>query len=169
MGGIASSAVCRVLGSGAGGLTMSEGCAMGDFYSFDKGMVRSRLIRWGEWKMKSGVALGFPKQASFMNLSGVRGTEAVSFLDEVDSECAQTNGAVELLPFVHLAVVRVEYVLAYKDTAVKAHSCGISKRSYYNYLEAAHKLVAKNLNLLLHDVHEFDINALSCSEVCLAH
>lgn len=142
---------------------------MGDLYSFDKGMVRSRLIRWGEWKMKSGVALGYPKQAAFMNLSGVRPSDAADFRDVVDSECVQTNGAVELLPFVHIAVVRVEYVMAYTETAAKAYSCGISKRAYYNYLTAAHEMVAKNLNLLLHDVHEFDINALSSSEVCLTH
>lgn len=140
---------------------------MVDLDLLDAGSVDSRLVRWGRWKMQSGVALGYPKQSAFMNLSGVRG-DPVLCADEIDSECVLTDRIVESLPLVHQAVVRVEYVIAYRESVAKAHACGISKRSYYNYLNDAKKLFAQSLNKSLHVVHSFDINPLNCRSVYLA-
>ncbi|WP_145956215.1 hypothetical protein [Nitrosomonas ureae] len=134
-----------------------------NLYTFDKGTVSSRLIKWGQWKMRSGVALGYPSAAAFVGLNPSSPSEWCG--QAIDSECVQTNQAVEALPYVLLIVVRVEYISGYKDSAVKAHACGISKRSYYNYLDHAREIVANNLNLNLHMVHKNDINLLSCLEV----
>lgn len=126
----------------------------------DRSVVRSRLIRWGEWKMRSGVSLGFGSMSSFMKLGG-RTDQHYDPFGEVDSECMLTNKSVEMLPHVPALVVRVEYVSGYRDSAVKAHSCGISKRAYYNYLDTAHDLVAKHINYLLRDVHKDDIKLIN--------
>jgi len=133
---------------------------MNSLYEFDKSTVASRLIRWGRWKMASGVSLGYPSQSAFMRLGG--GIDNRDRFGEIDHECVETDSAVEMLPLVHQLVVRVEYVSAYSDTAVKAHQCGICKRSYHNYLIAAHEQVANKLNERLRVVHEFDINPLNC-------
>jgi hypothetical protein len=141
---------------------------MVDLDLLDAGTVDSRLVRWGKWKMRSGVALGYPKQAAFMNLSGVR-RDPVLCADEIDSECVLTDRIVESLPLVHQTIVRVEYVIAYRESAAKAHACGVCKRSYYNYLNEAKRLFAESLNKSLRDVHSFDINAVSCRSVSLAN
>lgn len=133
-----------------------------DLESFDKTTVATRLIRWGAWKMKSGVALGYPSKVAFMRLGG----EHQDWLGiVVDSECIQTDGAVEKLSLFPQVVIRVEYLLGYKETAVKAHVCGISKRRYYEYLQMAHEQVANNLNLMLISPRKRDTNMLSCLEM----
>lgn len=127
----------------------------------DEGTVDSRLVRWGKWKMQSGVALGYPSQAAFMRLVPAHINH--DRFGEIDQECVETNDVIELLPYVHQIVVRVQYVLPYNSVAVKAHQCGVCKRSYHNYLAEAKKLFAKKLNDRLHMVHDFDINVLSRS------
>lgn len=134
---------------------------MSRLFEHDKSTVVSRLIRWGRWKMASGVSLGYPSQSAFMRLGGGQDNNCDRFGD-IDHECIETDAAVEALPLVHQVIIRVEYVLAYKDTAVKAHQCGVCKRSYHNYLIAAHEQVANKLNKSLRVVHEFDINPLNC-------
>lgn len=132
-----------------------------DIYDFDKSTVVSRLNRWGKWKMQSGVANGYPSRSAFMREAG--GNDMTQRWDRLamDSECVQTDKAVECLPGIHQLIIRVEYVLAYKDTAVKAYSCGISKRQYYNFLTDAHNKVANALNLNLQSVHKNDINMIN--------
>ena len=85
------------------------------------------------------------------------GNESGGRYDEFDSECVETNRVVDLLPAIPMVVVRIEYVIGYKDTAVKAHACGISKRAYYNYLQSAHEMVANLLNKELRIVHESSV------------
>lgn len=156
--------MCQGLGIGVNGSAINNGgCAMDSLYTFNKDTVVSRLNRWGRWKMESGVALGFPSMAAFMRLGG--GGSPGDHYDEFDSECIETNRAVDLLPAIPMFVIRIEYVIAYKDTAVKAQACGISKRAYYNYLQSAHEMVASLLNKDLRIVHESDINVLSVLEV----
>ena len=131
--------------------------------SFDKTTVTSRLIRWGAWKMRSGVALGYPSMAVFMGLGGSNPPDWCG--QAIDSECVQTNLAVERLTLFPQVAIRVEYISGYKDTAVKAHLCGISKRRYYEYLQLAHQQVANSLNLLLISPHKHDTNMVSCLEM----
>ena len=141
-------------------------CAMDklDLESFDKSTVTSRLVRWGQWKMNSGVALGYPSESAFMRLTPKDKNQEWMGL-AVDSECVQTNHAVEHLSLFPQIVIRVEYLSGYRETAVKAHVCGISKRRYHEYLQIAHVQVANNLNLLLISPHETGINLLNCLEV----
>lgn len=152
--------VCQGLAIGVSGSTINNGgCAMDSLYTFDKGTVVTRLNRWGRWKMASGVALGFSSMAAFMRLGG--GSNQSDRFGEIDYECIQTNIAVELLPLFHQDVIRVEYLLAYSESSVKANRCGVKKRTYYEYLEKAHDYVAKNLNLSLNSPHKDDINLLN--------
>ncbi|MXS81561.1 hypothetical protein [Nitrosomonas oligotropha] len=132
-------------------------------YDLDAGSVDSRLRRWGAWKMQSGVALGFPSQSAFMRL--VPAGDNHDRFGEIDHECIETNDAVELLPLIPQVVIRVEYVLAYSSVAVKAHQCGVCKRSYHNYLADAKKMFANILNKNLRVVHDYSINPLNCSSV----
>lgn len=166
--GMSCSAVFRELVIDAGGLGINAEAVMdmSNIYSFDRSTVVSRLVRWGKWKIGSGVALGYPNMSAFMRLTPNDTIQNIA--DEIGAECAQTNKAVEMLPLLHKLIIRVEYELAYKDIAVKAHSCGISKRQYYNFLTDAHDRVANNLNLCLQIVHENDINLLNVSGVRLA-
>lgn len=131
-------------------------------YDFDKSTVTSRLVRWGAWKMNSGVALGYPSMSTFMRL-----TPSVSMShiqDEVGSECAQTDRAVMSLSDIHKLVIRNEYVLhTDKRVTERAAITGLSKRTYYDYLDCAHAYVARELNLLLISSHTSGINVLNVS------
>lgn len=129
-------------------------------YMFDKSIVSSRLIRWGKWKMTSGVALGYPTKAAFVGLSPNPPGDWCG--QSIDSECVQTNDAVEQLTLFQQVVVRVEYISGHRETAVKADVCGISKRRYYEYLNLSHEQIAEKLNLLLIRPHASGINVLSC-------
>lgn len=130
-----------------------------DLYTHDASTVSCRLNAWALWKMDSGLALGYPSKSAFTILR-VDCQRIEDHNISVDPECLETNAAVDNLPYVHNVVIRVEYLSGYKDIAVKAYKCGISKRTYYNYLDHAKQLVANNLNLVLHNVHECDINVL---------
>lgn len=141
---------------------------MSKLETFDKTTVTSRLVRWGSWKMRSGVALGYAPMAAFMRLSGGGGTVG-GIADEIDSECVQTDGAVEKLTYFPQVVIRVEYMIGVdKRRDEKARTCGISKSTYYDYLQVAHAQVANNLNLMLRSPDKSDINLLNVSKVRLA-
>jgi len=140
---------------------------MSKLYEIDKTVVSSRLHRWGAWKMKSGVALGWSSMSPFMRMTPSASMGNIQ--DEVDSECRQTDSAVICLCDVHQLVVRNEYVLhSDKQVALRAAITGFSKRTYYDYLDRAHVEVAKKLNLMLISPHDSDINVLSVSKVRLA-
>jgi len=142
---------------------MSEGCAMGGLYELDGGSVDSRLRRWGAWKMGSAVALGLPSQAAFMRLAPA--SDNYDRFGEIDHECIETDDAVELLPLIPQLVIRVEYLSTYSSVAVKAHQCGIHKRTYHNYLSDAKTMFANILNKNLRVVHDYSINPVNCSSV----
>lgn len=136
---------------------------MGGVYELDASTVDSRLVRWGRWKMRSGVALGYPSRAAFMRMAPSGGSH--DQCDEFDHECVETNNVVELLPFIQQIVLRVEYALACDSVSVKAYKCGVCKRSYHNYLIDAKKMFANIFNQRLHVVHDFDINVVMTSEL----
>lgn len=128
----------------------------------DRSVARLRLIRWGEWKMKSCVSLGYSSMSSFMKLGARTNTYRDSF-GEIDAECSMTDRAVLMMPDQDklFPVLRAEYLYCYKESAVKAHSCRICKRTYYNRLTIIHEHVANNINYLLRGVHKNDINLLN--------
>ncbi|MBY0498306.1 MAG: hypothetical protein K2P74_01655 [Nitrosomonas sp.] len=137
-------------------------------YELDKSTVVSRLHRWGAWKMRSGVALGYPAMSAFMNLSG-RATTLEHIADEIDSECRQTNDAFEKLYFFPRSAIYVEYVIGVgKSRDEKACLCGCQRTAYYKYLESGHIEFSRILNLMLHSADKTDINLLNVSKVRLA-
>ena len=135
-----------------------SGGVMHNLYALDKSSVGSRLNNWADWKMASGMSLGYPSMSSFTKMR-VDGQRIEDFCAGIDSECIETDKAVQDLPYLHNIIIRVEYLSVYKESSIKAYKCGISKRAYYNYLDHAKELVANNLNLL-HNVHDCDINVL---------
>lgn len=134
-----------------------------DLYSFDKTTVVSRLNRWGEWKNGSGAGNGYPSHSAFVRLSGESHSVSDWIGNAVDSECIETDRAVNECPLLHREIIKVEYYLAYKEIAVKAHLCGLTKREYYNFLSKSHQSVADNLNKNLHNSHKSDTNMVSCA------
>ncbi len=137
-------------------------------FELDKTTVTSRLVRWGAWKMNSGVALGHPSMAAFMRMTP--GSTVGAIQDEIDSECRQTDMAFERIEiYFYKSALWVEYAVGSgrpRDDRIRM--CGCSKRKYYEYLELGHIHFANNLNLLLHFRDRNDINLLSSSKVRLA-
>ncbi len=130
-----------------------------DLYSFDKSTIGSRLNEWAKWKMASGVALGFPSQSAFIQEVVDNGRTKEAYVP-VNQDCSALNIIVDSLPHLYQIIIRVEYLSVYKDSEVKAHKVGISKRAYYNYLDHAKELIANSLNLSLINVHTSGINVL---------
>lgn len=123
------------------------------------GIVVGRLIRWAEWKMGSGVNLGYKPQVNFMRLAPSTGS---NWDEMVDRECIETDAAYNQLPQLHQLVLRLEYLSTYKTDELKSVSFGSSVRAYRQYKKDAHEkieaiLIPKNnLNILQH----YDINSL---------
>lgn len=99
-------------------------------------IVINRLVRWSYWKMRGGVALGFPGRVSFIRLS----PSAVSRLDPgIDMECSVTNDAFERIPAISQAVLKVEYFSTADSLEEKAALFGRSRRVYKDCLAEAYK------------------------------
>lgn len=130
-----------------------------DAYLFDKSTVNGRLTEWAIWKMDSGVALGYPSESAFLRMNVDNGKTIESYAP-INQECNLLNEIIDNLPHLHNVIIRVEYLSGYKDSAVKAHRVGVSKRSYYNYLDHARELIANSLNISLIGVHTCDINVV---------
>lgn len=135
-----------------------SGGVMHNLYALDKSSVGSRLNNWADWKMASGVSLGYPSMSSFTKMR-VDGQGIEDFCAGIDRECIETDKAVQDLPYLHNIIIRVEYLSVYKESSIKARKCGISKSVYYRHLDHAKELIAKNLNLL-HNADTCDINVL---------
>lgn len=132
-------------------------------YDFDKSTVTSRLIRWGAWKLGSSVACGYPSVAAFMRMAPC--PMNINYIDEIDSECVQTNAAYETISeYQYKLVIHVEY---YAGIGLKrndrARLSGYGKSQYYLYLDRAHQEIARKLNLLLCRPDKTDINVLNVS------
>lgn len=101
-------------------------------------IVINRLVRWSYWKMRGGVALGFPGRVSFIRLS----PSAVSRLDPgIDVECSVTNDAFERIPAISQAVIKVEYFSTADTIKDKAALFGRSDRVYKECLKEAYKVL----------------------------
>lgn len=128
-------------------------------YLFDKTTVNGRLTEWAAWKMDSGVALGYPSESAFLKMNVDNGKTKESYAP-INQECSLLNGIIDDLPHLHHIIIRVEYLSGYKDSEVKAHIVGVSRRTYYNYLDRARELIANSLNISLIGVRTCDINVL---------
>ena len=101
-------------------------------------IVINRLVRWSYWKLRGGVALGFPGRVSFIRLS----PSAVNRLDPgIDMECSVTNDAFERIPAISQAVLKVEYFSTADTIKDKAALFGRSQRVYKECLREAYGLL----------------------------
>lgn len=116
----------------------------------DECCVESRLSRWAEVKMQTGVKLGYPSKSAFMNLTPA-GHDAV--VDPgVDIEFEQTDRAFDLLPEIPKLVIRKEFLSTCRDEATKAYQLGIAIRTFRQYKHNAYRMMANILNArLTHD------------------
>lgn len=122
-------------------------------------IVINRLTRWAKWKMESGVQLGFKSHVNFLRLAG-----GSDWRDEsIDSECIETNQAVEQLPELHKALIRVEYLSTMRDELHKVHVMGCCVRSFRQWKHDAHTKIANHLNLRLTMVPGKRHNAVNSS------
>jgi hypothetical protein len=121
----------------------------------EEAIAVGRLMRWARWKMDSGVQLGFKSHVNFLKLAGGR-----DWRDEsIDSECVQTNEAVEQLPELHKALIRVEYLSTCLDEQFKAHAFGCCIRSWRQWKKDAHAKIVNYLNIRLTMVPVSEHNA----------
>jgi hypothetical protein len=95
--------------------------------SMIEAIVINRLIKWANWKMNSGVALGYKSQVSFVRLSG---GQKVEYDNGYDADCLITDRAVNLLPEVYKLVIRLEYLDVIPSEEQRVHCYGKSRRTY---------------------------------------
>lgn len=110
-------------------------------------IVVNRLIRWANWKMSSGVVLGFKRQVNFARLSG--GDQSVAYDHGYDADCLLTDRAVNLLPEVYKLVIRLEYIDAIPSESQKVHCYGKSRRTYREDRSEAYRLMGNLIDTLL--------------------
>jgi hypothetical protein len=107
-------------------------------------IIINRLIRWARWKLNSGVSLGYPSQVSFTRLIPCASVHDAAF----DSECIDTNRAVDSLPLEHYDTIRYEYITsAGLNQDKKADQLRISVSTYRRRVKRAHRQMAINLNI----------------------
>ncbi|MDC8446444.1 MAG: hypothetical protein LV471_11030 [Nitrosomonas sp.] len=123
----------------------------------DEAIVINRLLRWAKWKMQSGVALGYKSHVNFVRLAG--GND-MAWDDAVDHECVQTNEAVDQLPELHRALIRVEYLSMCIDEQHKAHAFGCCIRSFRQWRRDAHNMIGNLLNIRLTMVPIYEHNSV---------
>lgn len=112
----------------------------------DEAVVVNKLLRWAEWKMGSGVQLGYKSHVNFLKLAGGCGWRDES----IDSECLLTDEAVEQLPIMHKELIRLEYLGTLKDEQLKAHAFfDGSVRSWRQWKHDAHNKIANYLKIRL--------------------
>lgn len=131
----------------------------------DKAIVINRLIRWSYWKMRSGVALSFPSQVSYVRLA----PSTTYFRDPgIDIECSITNDAFERLPVICQAVLKVQYISTARTSKDKALLFGRTERRYFEYLAEAHGLMGAVLDEIIEkmkDATAYDEISLDCPAV----
>lgn len=116
----------------------------------DESAVVSRLSRWAEVKMQSGVKLGYPSQSAFMMIGPPdQGLDYV--YPGVDLEFEQTEEAFRMLPEIPQMVIRKEFLSTCRDEASKAHQLGIAIRTFRQYKHNAYHMMANILNIRLTD------------------
>ncbi|SFN23178.1 hypothetical protein [Nitrosomonas communis] len=112
----------------------------------DEAIVVNKLLRWAEWKMGSGVQLGYKSHVNFLKLAGGSGWHDES----IDSECLLTDEAVEQLPIMHKELIRLEYLGTLKDEQFKARAFfDGSVRSWRQWKHDAHNKIANYLKIRL--------------------
>ena len=108
-------------------------------------IVINRLLRWANWKMRSGVALNFPSQVSFIRLA----PSTTYFRDPgIDHECYMTNVAFEKTPAICQTIILIDYISSAEKLKDKARLFGRSERVYKDCLKEAYMKLGNELDLL---------------------
>lgn len=127
----------------------------------DAKVVR-KLTEWARWKFASGVALGYPREVSYMREVSPIDRELIRERLIIDDECRQTNEAFELLPQLHQTVLRVEYLTAGGNEPMKARWFGRSTRVYRECRKEAYTMMGNILDNRLTSQPETCCNQLQC-------
>lgn len=126
-------------------------------------MVVNRLLKWARWKLASGVALGLPREVSYMREVSKIDRELIRERLIMDDECRKTNAAFEQLPQLHQLVLRLEYLTAGGgNELMKAHWFGTSIRTYRTYRNDAYRILGNILDSRLTSLPEMCCNQLQC-------
>lgn len=125
----------------------------------NESVVTMRLSKWAKWKLGCGKHLGYKSQVSFMRMTPIHGGSASLDVYAFDQECIETNSAVEQLPELHQAIVRVEYLSTCRTDREKALRVGVCKRSFIAYRAMAYKQISKYFDQddkkHLHMMHDY--------------
>ena len=103
----------------------------------EKGTVINRLIAWANWKMGSGVALGYPSSSNFTHLV-VDDSRRVRSYEDDDAYHKQTDEAIKMLSVDMQNLLRLEYVSTIKTGKSKSSSIGVTREYYYRLLQNAY-------------------------------
>lgn len=111
----------------------------------EKGTVVNRLIAWANWKMGSGVALGYPSSSSFTHLV-VDDSRRVRSYEDDDSYHKQTDEAIKMLSIDMQNLLRLEYVSTIRTGKSKSSSIGVTREYYYKLLQNAYSALGMVLD-----------------------
>lgn len=142
------------------GLDYGAGGSMNRGDSMSEAVIVNRLVRWANWKMRSGVALGFKPAVNFYRLAGGLNQD---YNQVIDSECIETDNAVNELPVMLRELIRIEYLGIGSDEQLKAECFGCCVRSFRKWRRVAHERLVKILKINLTMVPLSEYNSVSCS------
>lgn len=142
------------------GLDYGSGGSMNRGDSMSEAVIVNRLVRWANWKMRSGVALGFKPAVNFYRLAGGLNQD---YNQVIDSECIETDNAVNELPVMLRELIRIEYLGIGSDEQLKAECFGCCVRSFRKWRRVAHERLVKILKIDLTMVPLYEYNSVSCS------
>ena len=142
------------------GLDYGAGGSMNRGDSMSEAVIVNRLVRWANWKTRSGVALGFKPAVNFYRLAGGLNQD---YNQVIDSECIETDNAVNELPVMLRELIRIEYLGIGSDEQLKAECFGCCVRSFRKWRRVAHERLVKILKIDLTMVPLYEYNSVSCS------
>ena len=106
--------------------------------------IQSRLGRWAEWLLRSsGGALGFPRECPYTRMQAR--SESGFCSEEIDTESAETEKAVQTLPAEYKLVVQVYYLYGgTREQQARALQCPLSTMK--RRIGMAHEMVSSALD-----------------------
>lgn len=111
----------------------------------ERGTVINRLIAWANWKLGSGVALGYPSSSSFTHLV-VDDSRRLRSYDDDDAYHKQTDEAIKMLSVDRQSLLRLEYLSTIKTGKSKSSAIGITREYYYKLLGDTYNALGEMLD-----------------------
>jgi hypothetical protein len=110
--------------------------------------IVGRLVRWSEWAARrQDSGLGYPKQVPYKNLMPRTGSS--DHAPEFSDECFEMDRCVTALQTesdMIYAVVMMHYGQVNTTLDQRLEKLGCCKRTYYNKIDKAHRLILGWLN-----------------------